>query len=197
MMRRLLLSAVLALSLSGVVEAQNAGPGLYWQCVPPGPSSPNGGFCPVNSTYPLPVTATFSGTVGLVAGSQVGVQALASAGGLATEIRIPSVASGNNLTSLKSSAGRIYKIVACNTTSSYRYAKFYNIASGSVTVGTSTVAISRAFPPNQCASYDMSDLGWYFSNSAGFSFALTTGTADTDSGSLTAGDLTQVAVGIQ
>lgn len=118
--------------------------------------------------------------------------ATSASGGVANFARLTSSASGTNLTAVKASAARVYKIVGCNTTSSYIYAKFYNLASGSVTVGSSTVLFSRPFPPNQCASYDLSDIGWSFSTAA--SFALTGGTADSDTTSIGSGAMTQVSV---
>jgi len=38
---------------------------LYWQCVAPGTGSPEGGFCPVGQTYPLPAQTADGGQVTL------------------------------------------------------------------------------------------------------------------------------------
>lgn len=116
-------------------------------------------------------------------------------GGVASFSRIPSSAATTNLTGVKSSAGRVYKVRGCNTTASPIYMKLYNIASGSVTVGTSTVFDSFAFPANQCASYDYSDMGSFYSTA--ITYALTGGTADSDATAIGAGAMTQVTVGWQ
>ncbi len=54
-------------------SAQQGATGTYWQCVPPSTSNPNGGYCPVNTTYPLPVTlvGTVLGTVQQIANSNI------------------------------------------------------------------------------------------------------------------------------
>ena len=43
---------VLAPGLAKPVQAQQQG--LYWQCVAPSTSNPNGGYCPAGFGYPLP-----------------------------------------------------------------------------------------------------------------------------------------------
>lgn len=123
--------------------------------------------------------------------------ALAATGGVATFARLVSSAATTNLTAIKTSAGRIYKIYGCNTSSTAAFIRFYNIASGSVTVGTSAVTFSREFPAMQCASYDFSDLGAYMSNATGFSFAITGANPDSDTTALTAGQMVQVEVAYQ
>src|SRR4051794_32288584 len=50
----------LALGLGG---AAGQGTTLQWQCVAPSSTNPAGGYCPVNSTYPLPVVGGTSGGV--------------------------------------------------------------------------------------------------------------------------------------
>jgi hypothetical protein len=126
--------------------------------------------------------------------------ATAFPGGIASYSRIPSSAATTNTTVTKASAGRVYKIFACNTTTSAAFIKFYN-TSTVPTVGTTTVMFSRPILPAasagglNCASYDMSDVGWYFSS--GISFAITTGNADNDNTALTAGQITQLSIEYQ
>lgn len=121
--------------------------------------------------------------------------AAAVTGGIATFSRIPSSAATTNLTGIKSTAGRMYKTRGCNTTAATIYQKFYNIASGSVTVGTSTVFDSFAFPANQCSSYDYMDIGSFYSTA--MTYAFTANPADNDATAIAAGAMTQVTVGFQ
>lgn len=113
--------------------------------------------------------------------------------------RIPSSAASTNLTTAKSSGARLYKIVACNTTTTAARIKFYN--SASPTVGTTAPLLTRPIPPAAsagglaCVSYDMSDVGWSFSTA--LSYALTQGAADSDTTAVTSGQITDVSVEYQ
>ena len=119
-----------------------------------------------------------------------------TSGGVTNASRIPSSAASTNLTAAKPGAGRVFKVYACNTQTSARFIKFYDLASGSVTVGTTAVKVSRELPPSQCSSYDWSDLGFYFATA--ISYAITAGTGiDSDTTAVAAGDIVQVSVEYQ
>lgn len=121
-------------------------------------------------------------------------------GGVVGFSRIVSSAASTNATQAKTATGRLYKIFACNTTTTAAFIKFYNTASAP-TVGTTTVLFSRPVPAAStagglaCVSYDMAGIGWSFT--AGIAYALTTGSADSDTTALAAGQLTQVSVEYQ
>lgn len=122
--------------------------------------------------------------------------------GLSAFSRVTSSAASTNLTNAKASNGRVYKILACNTTTTPYRIKLYNAAStGAVTVGTTTPMFARPVPAAAaagglvCVSYDVSDIGWYFST--GITYAMTQGAADTDTTALAAGQATDVSVEYQ
>ncbi len=85
--------AILSVLLVGIglgsspVLAQQGNTGMFWQCAAPSSSNPNGGYCPVNTTYPLPVTGDTVTTLAAVAGTQRGTS-IASA----TALTIPATA---------------------------------------------------------------------------------------------------------
>jgi hypothetical protein len=139
---------------------------------------------PVSGT----VTATLSGS--LAAGTNlvgdVGGQVRATAGAMALANRILSAAATTNATSAKASAGRLYKIRGLNASASVRYLKFYNKASAP-TVGTDAVILTLALKASDVFDIDFENIGYYFST--GIAYALTTGSADNDTGALTAGDV--------
>lgn len=75
------IGGLLCLMLASSPSSAQPG-GLYWQCAPPS------GYCPVNTTYPLPVDGTNTGSsLTIVAGTQ---RALSIA--TATALTIPSTA---------------------------------------------------------------------------------------------------------
>jgi hypothetical protein len=111
--------------------------------------------------------------------------ASAATGGIASTSRILSAAASTNATSVKASAGRVYAIQGYNASSSVRYLKLYNKAS-SPTVGTDTPVKTIAIPPSVGFAFDW-PLGYSFAT--GIALALTTGSADADTGALTAGDI--------
>jgi hypothetical protein len=131
----------------------------------------------------LPVSGTFWQTTQPV-----------SLAGISTLARLVSSAASTNLTAVKSSAATLFKFGACNTTTSPAYVKFYNLASGSVTVGTSAVFLSRELPPDQCSSYDFAN-GYSFGTA--ISFAITGGNADSDTTALSAGEIVQAEAAYQ
>ena len=138
--------------------------------------------------------ASNTGTLRVIQSSDsaISASASASAGGVASFSRIPSSAASTNLTNAKASAGRVLKIVGYNTGGTVIRIKFYNAAStGAVTVGTTAVFFSRALPPG-AFSYDMSDIGWYFST--GITYALVANAADSDATAIAAGAITDLHV---
>lgn len=111
--------------------------------------------------------------------------ATAAAGGIASTSRIVSAAASTNATSAKGSAGRIYAIHGYNAATAVRYLKIYNKAT-SPTVGTDTPVKTLALPPGAGFAFD-----WPhgYSLATGIAYALTTGSADSDTGALTAADV--------
>ena len=118
-------------------------------------------------------------TSGMPIGSSAGTNSL-------TATRVVA-ATSTNLTALKASAGRLYYASFTNAAAYAVYVKMYNIASGSVTVGTSAIKYTWAVPAGTTYTVPISDLGLYFSN-AGWSFAMTKLAADNDATPLVAGD---------
>jgi hypothetical protein len=130
-----------------------------------------------------------TGTVFLAAGttSSNAISATSAASGVSTVSRIVSAAASTNATSAKASAGRVYKITGYNAAAAVRYIKVYNKASAP-TVGTDTPVITEALAPSSKFTIDVAaDIGFYFST--GIAYALTTGSADADTGALTAADI--------
>ena len=116
----------------------------------------------------------------------VGSQVRATTGGVASFGRLVSAAASTNATSVKASPGRVYGITAYNAAASVRYLKLYNKASAP-TVGTDTPVLTFAIGPAQQFNLTVMDVGIYLSN--GIAYALTTGSADSDTGALTAADV--------
>lgn len=129
-----------------------------------------------------------TGTV-LAAGSALIGRAVADAsaatGGVASTSRIVSAANTTNATSAKASAGRLYGLKGYNAAASVRYIKFYNKASAP-TVGTDTPVMTIAVSPTSLFNFIWPH-GYSFST--GIAYALTTGSADSDTGALTAADI--------
>jgi hypothetical protein len=110
----------------------------------------------------------------------------AGAGGVASTYRLLSAAAGTNATSVKASAGRLYQVLGYNAATALRYLKLYNKASAP-TVGTDTPVKTIPLPPACAFVIDHAALGYYFST--GIAFALTVNVADSDTTSLSAGDV--------
>lgn len=125
----------------------------------------------------------------LAAGSNLIGRAVADAsaatGGIASTSRIVSAAASTNATSAKASAGRVYAIQGYNAATSVRYLKIYNKASAP-TVGSDTPVKTLALPPSCGFAFDWPN-GYSFAT--GIAYALTTGSADADTGALTSGDV--------
>ncbi len=156
-----------------------------------------GGIRPLGSAAPLPVsvfgTVTTSFTQpALVSGTaaigDVGVQYRASASGAASlaNLNCPATPAAQ---SVKATGGRLLSIVATNNSSSTRWIKFWNTASASVTVGTTSAIAEIGIPPNQTINIQ---------NEGGFSFAsaitlaVTGGQGLTNNTAVTLGDVTGV-----
>jgi len=116
----------------------------------------------------------------------------AAAGGIATIHRLVSAAASNNATSVKASAGRLYRLKGINHAAGYRYLKIYNKAS-TPAPGSDNALIMDVFEiaPNSSFEYALSP-GIYCS--AGIAYAIVTGSADTDNTSATAGDITHLSI---
>lgn len=99
--------------------------------------------------------------------------------------RIVSAAASTNDTVAKAAAGSIHQIIGYNANASIRYLKLYNKAT-SPTVGTDTPTHTFLLLPLAGFAFDF-PLPFFFS--AGIAYALTTGSADADTGALTAGDI--------
>ena len=117
----------------------------------------------------------------------VGQQVRATAGGLSTVGRLISAAATTNAASLKASAGRLYKVRGYNAAATALYLKIYNKASAP-TVGTDTPVVTITLKPLDVFDVDFSGIGQFFA--AGIAYALTTGSADADTGALTLADVT-------
>ena len=99
--------------------------------------------------------------------------------------RIVSAAASTNATVAKASAGDLFRVTGFNANAAARYLKIYNKATAP-TVGTDTPVWTEYLPAQ--ARFELSfPKGYYLS--AGISYALTTGGADSDTGVLTAGDV--------
>lgn len=103
--------------------------------------------------------------------------------------RIVSAANTTNATSAKASAGDLHTVHGLNAAAAVRYLKFYNKASAP-TVGTDVPILTIAIGASQAFRFDFN--GHYFST--GIAYALTTGSADADTGALTAGDILGLSI---
>lgn len=99
--------------------------------------------------------------------------------------RIISAAASTNGTSAKATPGLLFSAIGYNAAASARYLKFYNKVS-SPTVGTDTPLMTIYLPATTSFALDFAD-GVHFTN--GIAYALTTGSADNDTGALTAADV--------
>ncbi|HET8870412.1 MAG TPA: hypothetical protein VFM48_08205 [Aquabacterium sp.] len=99
--------------------------------------------------------------------------------------RIVSAANSTNATVAKATGGAVFRITGQNTNAAARYLKLYDKATAP-TVGTDTPVETLPLPASSPFNFEWSN-GRSFS--AGISYALTTGSADNDTGALTAGDV--------
>lgn len=116
----------------------------------------------------------------------IGAQVRATAGGLTSVSRLVSAGATTNAASVKTSTGRLYKIRGYNAAAAVRYLKLYNKATAP-TVGTDVPVVTIALKPSDSFDVDFGVIGQYFST--GIAYALTTGSADADTGALTSGDV--------
>lgn len=130
----------------------------------------------------LPALSTGTNTIGGIFSN-----ASAAAGGVTTNNRLVSSAATTNGTSVKASAGRVYKIRGYNNSAALKYLKLYNKASAP-TVGTDVPTHTYALKANDFYEIDIAGAaGYYFAT--GIAFALTGGSADSDTTALAAGDI--------
>lgn len=130
------------------------------------------------------VTST-PATTGTGTETGAGRVVLADNGGPTSNSRIVSAAATTNATSAKAAAGVLYSVKGYNAAATVRYLKFYNKASAP-TVGTDTPTHTITLPPQAGFALDW-PIGRYFAT--GIAYAMTTGSADADTGALTAGDV--------
>jgi hypothetical protein len=104
----------------------------------------------------------------------------------ATVSRIVSAAASTNATSAKVTTGDLHKITGYNAAAAVRYIKFYNKTSAP-TVGTDVPILTIPVAPTAAFDIDFPNGGMYFST--GIAYAMTTGSADADTGALTAADI--------
>lgn len=135
-----------------------------------------------NSTFPVETADPTSSDPGIIV--RMAPSATAAYGATTTS-RIVSAAASTNATSAKATAGTLYSAKGYNAAASARYLKFYNKASAP-TVGTDTPVLTIYLPATTAFALDWPN-GRLFAT--GIAYALTTGSADADTGALTAGDV--------
>ena len=109
--------------------------------------------------------------------------------GTSAPIRIVSAAASTNLTQISDSPCTVMRISGYNARASAVFIRLYNIADGSVTVGTSATYWSVEIPATTAFSIPVEQT---FATAC--SLAMTTGSADNDTGALTAADILHLAV---
>lgn len=112
-----------------------------------------------------------------------------------TPVRIVSAAASTNLTEIADSGGcTVGAITGSTARTTPVYAKFYNAADGSVTVGTTTPYLTIALPAGgtQPTAFQI-DVNQKFASGA-CSIAFTTAVADNSTAALTAADLLAVNI---
>jgi hypothetical protein len=145
-------------------------PGAY--ATEPIPAAQISGTQPVSFTQP----ALVAGTAAI---GDVGLQVRANATGAATIHHIVSAAT-TNVAQIKATAGRVIGYCFSNTTASWQYVKFHNVASATAGAG---VVMTVGIPPNGKAECNIPH-GIGFATA--ISRSIVTGPADTDSTATTA-----------
>ena len=105
-----------------------------------------------------------------------------------TKLTRTSAAATTNATRLKSTAGQLHSFVACNTSASAVFLKFYDKGSDVPVLsggGADTPKVTIRIPAN--TSLQLTSLTWWFVN--GIGFAITGAASDTDTTAVSAGDL--------
>jgi hypothetical protein len=95
-------------------------------------------------------------------------------------------AASTNATSIKTSAGTLYSVVASNFGASPRYAKFYNKASAP-TVGSDVPFFTVTIPVAGTLVLEFGAVGVRFGT--GIALAITAGAADTDATAIAASEV--------
>jgi len=111
---------------------------------------------------------------------------LNTVGSLSLVYRLVAAAASTNAVNVKNTPGRIYKIDGYNAAAAIRYLKIYAKASAP-TVGTDTPLATIALAPSSRFEVNWADLGLYCA--LGIGLALTTGSADSDTGAVSANDV--------
>ena len=123
-------------------------------------------------------------TPGAASSTQVGIEYRANATGAATVAKVIAAAS-TNATSVKASAGRLVGFTLTNTSASFKFVRFYNLAVAP-TVGTSVPYHVVGLPPN---STIVSNRDGGVSFSVGIAYAITGLVADLDTTVTAANDV--------
>jgi hypothetical protein len=174
-------------------EATN---GNHRQVIVIGDPSTNAGVAPVDSTLGLSVQVTNANANGqavmassapvVIASNQstlpVGLVPVTS-GGLT--IKSVLIASGTNATSVKASAGQLYKVEITNNSANIAYLKIYNTA-GTPTAGSGTPVIRLMVPGNASGAGAFSTYTNGIAFATGIGFTFTGGIADADTTSVAA-----------
>lgn len=134
------------------------------------------------SAVPVSISGTASVTVSNTPLPTI-LNATAVTGGV-LGFKVLSAASTNS-TNVKASAGRIYSCQFSNSSASYRYVKFYNLATAPV-VGTTPVVSIVGVPPGGRASLTSAQ-GIYCS--AGIGFSIVGGPDDANTTAVAANDI--------
>ena len=115
----------------------------------------------------------------------IGIGATAAGGALIS--RIVATAS-TNVTSIKAGTGKLYGYSISNTTASAFYVKFYNIASGSVVVGTTAIVDTLYVPATGTwTGTFVGDIGIGFATA--ISYSTTANAVDSDTTVIGAGPI--------
>ena len=130
---------------------------------------------------PAPVTQV--GTV-TVSGSLTSAGTTTATPATPTASIVNSAASTNG-TVVKASAGTVYGVTVSNINAAIRYLKLYN--STTVTVGTTTPAITLAIPAGGFVNVNWGPMGMRFGT--GICLAMTTGATDADTGAVAANEI--------
>lgn len=149
-----------------------------------GRSADLGNSMPVILTGPNPAGTAMMG------GTRPDAQASGTGRSVA---RLAAAAASINATVVKGSAGRLFSITGYNAAAAVRYLKVYNKATvpAPATDNALILAVYR-LQPSAPFNIDFGDVG--LNIAAGLSYALTTGTADTDATAVTAGDIEHMAI---
>lgn len=140
---------------------------------------------PVSADDPLPVT--------LAGGGAVTPQASPTVGGVPNNYRIPSSAATNNAALIAAGPHQVYFVIAYNTSTSLRFMKLYNRASGVPNPATDTPVVSLPIPPGGGIALDLNIAIGLFP--LGLAIALVQNAADNDNTAVAAGDIVGVNIG--